>query len=94
MYVWVAPEGLDGLSRFTLAILELAYEAAKEPKVPKPVQVVERYEYDEKTKALKLKEVTKTREEGAAAPTGRVPRPYKNLYNPIQSQIYSVPTLQ
>ena len=95
VYVWVMPGGLDGLSKFTLAILEIAYELPNEPKADKPVQIVERYEYDEKSGKLKLKEVTKTREEApkTEVPAGRKSgsRSYKNLYNPIQSQIYSRP---
>ncbi|MFN9373571.1 MAG: hypothetical protein ACK6D3_16950 [Planctomycetaceae bacterium] len=51
-YVWVGPEGMDGLSRFTLTIMQLS---TSDPK-PETRTVVRRYDADDKLESTEITE--------------------------------------
>ncbi|MFN6105852.1 MAG: hypothetical protein ACK5EA_15585, partial [Planctomycetaceae bacterium] len=52
-YVWVGPEGMDGLSRFTLTIMQLS---TSDPK-PATRTVVRRYDADDKLESTDITEI-------------------------------------
>lgn len=66
MYVWVMPEGIDGLSRFTITIMDIATGEIHAPSR----SVVRRYEGEEKEENLKEVEVTTTEVDKAAIEKG------------------------
>jgi hypothetical protein len=81
-YVWVMPEGIDGLSRLTLVMLDIA-TLDPTPAPDEPTKTVEQYFYtDGKLDRIE----TYTRPDPEAPKTA--PRAIrKDFYNPIQSQI-------
>jgi hypothetical protein len=81
-YVWVTPEGLEGLSRLTLVVLNVA-TLDPTPPSEQPTKTVQKYTYkDGKLDAIE----TYTRPD-PDAPKGSSTPSRKDFYNPLQSQI-------
>ena len=81
-YVWVMPEGIDGLSRLTLVMLNIATLDPNPPGVI-PTKSVQQYFY-EHGKLDRIETMTRPDPEAPAPPS---PATRKDFYNPIQSQI-------
>jgi hypothetical protein len=80
-YVWVTPGGLEGLSRLTLVVLNVA---ALDPNPPElPTKTVEKYTY----KDGKLDTMERFTRPDPDAPKRTVPPTRREFYNPLQSQI-------
>lgn len=81
-YVWVMPEGIEGLSRLTLVMLNIA---TLDPTSPSdgPTKSVQQYYYQD-GKLDRIETTSRPDPEAAASPT---PAARKDFYNPIQSQI-------
>jgi hypothetical protein len=84
-HVWVDGDGIEGLSRLTLIILDIA---TLDPNVPDPaaLKTVEKYKYREDGK---LESMERTTEPDGGQEVGKKPRANfrKDFYNPLQSQI-------
>ncbi len=82
LYVWVTPDGVDGLSRLTIVILNIA-TLDPAPTPAEPTKTVQEYKYvDGRLMAIE----TYTRPD-SDAPKASPPAIRRDFYNPIQSQI-------
>ncbi len=81
-WVWVTPDGIDGLTRLTIAVLNIATLDANAPQEP-PTKTVYKYTY--KDGRIDTLEVTTRPDPDAPKPTTGPIR--KDFYNPLQTQI-------
>ncbi len=81
-YVWVMPEGIDGLSRLTLAILNIA-TLDPNPAPDEPTKQVEQYFYVNG----QLDRIETYTRPDPLAPRSSPSLNRKDFYNPLQSQI-------
>ena len=78
---WVTPGGVEGLSRLTLVVLNVA---ALDPNPPdRPTKTVEKYTY----KDGKLDTMERFTRPDPDAPRGSTPPTRREFFNPLQSQI-------
>ncbi|MFL5330016.1 MAG: hypothetical protein ACJ8C4_14015 [Gemmataceae bacterium] len=82
LYVWVSPGGLDGLTRLTIAVLDIATLDPTPPPGP-TTKSVQKYTYkDGHIESIE----TYTRPDPDAPKPSNVPT-RKDFFNPLQSQI-------
>jgi len=84
-YVWVTPDGLEGLSRLTLVILNVA-TLDPNPSPEEPTKTVEKYNYRDDGKLDSIETLTRP-DLDPKAPKGRAAPFRRDFYNPLQSQI-------
>jgi len=82
LYVWVMPEGIDALTRLTVATLNIA-TLDKTPKKPVPTKTIQKYHYAD-GRLESVETLTRPDPDGVTAPEG--PN-RQEFYNPLQSQI-------
>jgi hypothetical protein len=83
--VWVTRDGLEGLSRLTLVVLNIA-TLDPNPAPEEPTKTVEAYHYREDGKLDRIETLTRL-DEDPKAPRGRGTPARKDFYNPLQTQI-------
>lgn len=81
-YVWVTPEGLDGLTRLTIAVLNIA-TLDPTPSPQQPTKTVYQYAYkDGRLDSVSV--LTRPDPDAPKPPAGQL---RKDFFNPLQSQI-------
>ena len=83
--VWVTPDGLEGLSRLTLVILDIA-TLDPNPPAEEATKTVEAYHYREDGKLDRIETLIR-RDDDPAAQKQRPAPTRKDFYNPLQTQI-------
>jgi hypothetical protein len=81
-YVWVPPEGVEGLSRLTLVVLNIAALDRTSP--DQPTKTVKRYTYNKDGRVETEETLTRLDPDAPKAPGTTIRR---DFFNPLQSQI-------
>jgi len=80
--VWVTPDGLEGLTRLTLIVMDIA---TIDPD-PAPTKTVETYYYDEKNRLSKVvKQVVPADTDGAATPPSGALKRRREFHNELRN---------